>query len=174
MYCADWHKFVAWVAWFNRSFTSNLALQYISTDDTVRYWSTAALYAMKQCDNLRAISEHERPSKSPKIHPKNQRFFGDPGKGDFWKPLPTHPWVLYMTAWVGQTRLTIIWFLQPSQTSGVAPKRRLHSPLSHNGSTPRETHPAPHDMCSRHLQTPMSVRIKDEGWRMKDLLPLSV
>ena len=23
------------------------------------------------------------PSKSPKIHPKNQRFFGDPGKGDF-------------------------------------------------------------------------------------------
>ena len=24
-----------------------------------------------------------RPSKSPKIHPKNQRFFGDPGKGDF-------------------------------------------------------------------------------------------
>ena len=25
----------------------------------------------------------ERPSKSPKIHPKNQRFFGDPGKGDF-------------------------------------------------------------------------------------------
>ena len=25
----------------------------------------------------------QRPSKSPKIHPKNQRFFGDPGKGDF-------------------------------------------------------------------------------------------
>ena len=24
-----------------------------------------------------------RPAKSPKIHPKNQRFFGDPGKGDF-------------------------------------------------------------------------------------------
>lgn len=39
---------------------SNLALEYISTDDTVRYWSTAALYAMKQCDNLRAIERFRR------------------------------------------------------------------------------------------------------------------
>ena len=30
-----------------------------------------------------------RPSKSPKIHPKNQRFFGDPGKGDFDPPCPS-------------------------------------------------------------------------------------
>ena len=30
--------------------------------------------------------EDKRPSKSPKIHPKNQRFFGDPGKGDFGFP----------------------------------------------------------------------------------------
>ena len=39
---------------------SKLALSYISPEDTVRYWSTAALYAMKQCDNLRAIERFQR------------------------------------------------------------------------------------------------------------------
>ena len=39
---------------------SEEALRYIASTDTVRYWATAALYAMKQAENLSAIERFKR------------------------------------------------------------------------------------------------------------------
>ena len=43
----------------------------------------AFMRAKETLSNSPLKGENKRPSKSPKIHPKNQRFFGDPEKGDF-------------------------------------------------------------------------------------------
>ena len=49
---------------------------------------------LSETPSISPLKGEERPSKSPKTHPKNQRFFGDPEK------------TLYYTAYILQKQKT--------------------------------------------------------------------
>ena len=56
---------------------------YHATVHRIETHDTIIIGPLRTLSNSPLKGEDKRPSKSPKIHPKNQRFFGDPGKGDF-------------------------------------------------------------------------------------------